>query len=686
LQSEPIVQKEQQGSGFPLILSYCVVHASALFAFLTFGMATNGLEFFYFYPRPAETILQPFTLHAMMWLGTASFSIFGLTVLWRFRTEPKRVRMNGLWLLAAILAASVSLALLGVLAFPDLMPFWWLGAGAVALCWLGLGSVVSSIFGDPRQLVKSFFASLLGIGAILEVWSLSHWLYAGIASGVTFRSVGSDLEMNLTYANSWSFPAIFTAAWLSPIWIYIAYFVFSRLRTTERKSSPPKTLARQELRLGLDDLILAIFIILICVFVGFYVYLHDPPWLVGTDAYWRYSDPLQRVMNSGNVLVAASDELHGLYLLILYGIHALTGMSPFNLVKASPMVLATLLSLLTYFGVAKYRKDRTEGFFAALFSATTLPTTAGVFGSIDANWLALTASLVTVFILVSLASSSQNAAKAILVTLCGIFLLILHPWTWVVVALFLISAGFAFAIKREWKMVGASWIVPFSGLASGILVFVFVLGGSTVIGGLTTATQILASPLSEQSLLLRPFDVIGGAMNLWASFLNPLLMILVMVGVLSLVRENGSSYKIYLLSWMLITGLGTFFGVTLQTEIWRIWYVQPLWLLGGVGVSSLLGTRDPSNPSIALGFEAGKTAAIIFIAGLAVFLLEPMMGASVFYVAAVSPVLSNVGRRRGNVQTVLAATLILFVCVFFLNHALRSLYPLMLNPHNFIEH
>jgi hypothetical protein len=86
-------------------------------------------------------------------------------------------------------------------------------------------------------------------------------------------------------------------------------------------------------------------------------------------------------------------------------------------------------------------------------------------------------------------------------------------------------------------------------------------------------------------------------MSLWVSFLNPLLMILAMVGVLSLVRERGSSYRIYLLSWMLVAGLGTFFAVTLQTEIWRIWYVQPLWLLGGAGVTTLLGTRNASDPS-----------------------------------------------------------------------------------------
>jgi hypothetical protein len=301
-----------------------------------------------------------------------------------------------------------------------------------------------------------------------------------------------------------------------------------------------------------------------------------------------------------------------------------------------------------------------------------------VFASVDANWLALTVTMATVFVLASVAGSSRNAVKIILAALCGVFLLILHPWTWVVVALSLLFAGFIFAVGRRWKMLGASWIVPLSGLASGALVFV--LASETVRGRFTDAIQILVSPLAERSMLLHPFDVIGTAMNVWVSFLNPLLMILAMIGVLSLIREKSSSYKIYLLSWMFIAGLGTFFAVTLQTEIWRMWYVQPLWLLGGAGVSSLLGTRNASKPEGTLGFEA-KTAAIILLAGVAVCFLEPLLGAGVFYVAAVFPVLSNIGRRRASVQTVFATTLILFVCVFFLNHALRSLYPLMLYPH-----
>jgi len=668
-----------------LNVAYCVVHASALFAFLTFGMVTNGLEFFYFYPREAETILQPFALHTTIWLGTAAFSIFGLIVL-RFRAQATQVSMNRLWSpsATAIVASSILLTILGVLLFPDLVPFSLVGAAAVAFCWLGLGSGIACAFGDVRKLVKSFFASLLGIAAIVEIWSLSHWLYEGVAPSVTFGSVGSDLEMNLAYANSWSFLAIFVAAWLSPFWGYVAFRLFRTL-----KKDRPGDLAASysggmpRMKLELDDLVLAIVVILGCVLVGFYAYFRDPPWLVGTDAYWRYNDPLERVVNSGDPLTAVSSEWHGLYLLILYGVHLLTGLSPFSIVKASPVVLATFLSLLTYFGVANYR-SRTEGFFAAFFCATTFPTTLGIFASIHANWFAMIVALATLFVLISIGRSSRDAVpKAMLIALLGVFLLLLYPWVWGIVALSTLFAGLVFLIRKNWKMSGASLIVPLLGITSAALVFTVASEGEKA--NLISAFGIFSAPLMSQSLVSSPFGVIEDSFRIWASFLNPLLAILVFIGALLLVREKSSSYKTIMLSWMLVAGAGTFFAVTLQTEIWRIWYVQPLWLLGGVGVSGLLGTRNASKPASTSGFEA-KTAIIIFIAGVAVYFMEPLLGASVFYIAAVSPVLSSIARRRQNIHSVFATTLILFVCVFFLNHALRSLYPLFLDPHNYLEH
>jgi hypothetical protein len=687
LQIEPVLSR--RGTSFRAFsaVAYGVVHGSALYVFLTFAMAVNGVEFFYFYPREAQTILRPFSLLAIVWLVAAGFSVLGLISLGlRADRAGRRVTRRQLW--AVILGASIALILILVEAilFQYPVPFWWIGTVAVGICWLGFGDGVAQIIGGRRKLIWAFLASLLGIGAIVEIWSLSHWLYSGFVPLAGYDKTWPDLEMNLTYAWSSLFPAIFLATWLSPIWAFIVVKLYRmanrRKRLGSQISESPQV---QRIKLGLDDFILLLVLILICVVIGFYPYFHDPSWLVGTDAYWIYKDPLDRVAGSPNVLAAASNEHQGPYLLILCGIMSVTGLSPFDVVKVSPMMLAALLSALTYLVVTRFRGSRTEGFFAGFLSATTFPTTLGIFASIDANWFTLSVWLVALFILISLGQTSKRGLwKALLAALCGMVLLVLHPWTWGIVALSALVAGLVFLAKKNWKMFAASLTVLLSGLVSGALVFA--TGSHTERARLIDTISIYTAPLAEPLLVQHPFGVIFDALRVWSPMLNPLLMVLVIVGVVLLVRERASNYKVFMLSWMAVAGIGTFFAVTLNTDMWRIWYLQPLWLLGATGIRGLLQMGNSIWNDQASYLVVARTALIISIAGIAVFLLDPVVGSVIFYVAALSIVLIHLGGQRANTKTVLASVFVLFVLVFFLDHALRSLYPLILDPHNYLEH
>ncbi len=687
LETEPALSTK--GTSFRTFsaIAYGVVHGSALYVFLTSMMAASGVEFFFFYPREAQTMLRPFSLLAIVWLVAAGFSVLGLIAL-GLRADRAGIRVTRRQLRAVIFGVSIALILILVEAilFQYPVPFWWIGTVAVGICWLGFGDGVAQIIGGRRKLIWVFLASLLGIGAIVEIWSLGHWLYSGFVPLAGYEKTWPDLEMNLTYAWSSLFPAIFLVTWLSPIWAFIVVRLY---RMANRRKPVGSQISERpqvrQIKLGLDDFILLLALILICVVIGFYPYFHDPSWLVGTDAYWRYKDPLDRVAGSPNVLAAASNERHGLYLLILYGLMYVTGLSPFDMVKVSPMILAALLSALTYVAVTRFRGSRTEGFFAGFLSATTFPTTLGIFASIHANWFTLSVGLVALSILISLGQTSRRALwKALLATLCGIVLLILHPWTWGIVALSALVAGLVFLVKKNWKMFGASLTVFLSGLVSGALVFVS--GSDTERARLIETVSNFTAPLTAPSLIEHPFGVIYDAFRVWSPMLNPLLMAFAIVGVMLLVRERASNYKVFVLSWMAVAGIGTFFAVTLNTEIWRIWYLQPLWLLGATGIRGLLQVGNSIWGGEASYLFVARTALIIGIAGIAVFLLDPVVGSVIFYVAALSIVLIHLGGQRASTKTVLASAFILFVLVFFLNHALRSLYPLILDPHNYLEH
>jgi len=226
--------------------------------------------------------------------------------------------------------------------------------------------------------------------------------------------------------------------------------------------------------------------------------------------------------------------------------------------------------------------------------------------------------------------------------------------------------------------------VPLCGLVSGALVFG--VGSETEKARLIETVRNFSAPLVNQSLVLNPFGVIGDSFRMWAPFLNPLLAILVAIGALFLVREKLSSYKTLVLSWMIVTGVGTFFAVTLQTEIWRIWYLQPLWLIAAAGVSGLLRVSNLAAVALKSNLEVVTVASIIVLSGLVLLFLEPVLGSWIFYPIALLPALFNYRGREANSRSIFALSLIVFVSLFFLNHALRSLYPLILDPHNFLEH
>jgi len=670
--------------GYLFALAYCVIHVSALYVFLTLVLATNGLEFFYFYPREVQTVLQPFSLQAEVWLGAGVFSVLGLT-LFGFRTRDTRE-----FAIRSALAL-IALILLVVSFLMGPVQFWWMGTIAVAICWLRLGPL-TRIVGGQRQLLLSFLASLLAIGAIVEIWSLGHWFCAAVDPSTTWGKAGADFEMNLTYATFSLFPAIFVAAWLSPIWIPVLLLMFRKLQGSgprpPRVAGNPRT---RQLKLGLDDAILALAIMLVSVLVGFYAYFHDPPWLVGTDAYWGYYVRLERIADSGNALSAAANEVHGFYLLLLYGVHTVTGISTFNIIKASPVVLCALLSVSSYFLVAGSRGKRIEGFLAGFLSATTFPTTLGIFASILAMWLALSLALITFWALVSSDLSSRNRMpKIVLAAFCGTLLLITHAWVWGVTMASILLAAFVFVSSRNRRMSVACTVVLLSSLLSGGLIFVSTQAERALEFG-RAITDFMA-PLANQSSLLSPFGIIRHELGVWAPFLNPILMVLAAAGVLCLVLERPSAYKILLLCWMAVAGTGTFFAVGFEGGIWiwRMWYLQPLWLLAATGINGLLQTGDSNNDRVALAPEGAKidwrSTATVLVGGLVVVVFQLVAGASAFYVGAVSPLLLGVGRRRANAQTIFASILILFLCLFFLNQALRSLFPLILYPHNYLEH
>ena len=175
-------------------------------------------------------------------------------------------------------------------------------------------------------------------------------------------------------------------------------------------------------------------------------------------------------------------------------------------------------------------------------------------------------------------------------------------------------------------------LVPVCGLVAAALVFA--LRSETEKARLVETARNFPARLVDQSLVLNPFSVIDNSLSTWASFTNPLLA-LVVIGAIFLARKKPSSYKILVPSWMTVTDVGTFFVVALQTETWRIWYVQPLWLIAAAGVGGLLRFSNSWICTTKVNVEVVMAVVTIIFGGLALLFLEPILGSWLFCVVAI---------------------------------------------------
>jgi len=111
----------------------------------------------------------------------------------------------------------------------------------------------------------------------VRIRSLGHWLYASVAPDAIWGKARADFEMNLTYANAWLFPIIFTVAWLPPIWSPSVFYVSRSVRGNELTAfTATGGHSTQQTKLGLENLVLTLTLMLISVLVGFYAYFTTP--------------------------------------------------------------------------------------------------------------------------------------------------------------------------------------------------------------------------------------------------------------------------------------------------------------------------------------------------------------------------------------------------------------------------
>jgi hypothetical protein len=434
-------------------------------------------------------------------------------------------------------------------------------------------------------------------------------------------------------------------------------------------------------------------IAILAIAVAFYPYLAGQQWLVGVDSLINYYNPLidlSRLSLSNGLRILAS-TFHGVYVGLLFLLERATGLSPFLIVKCAPPVFAFLTGLIIFWMLLNCTGSHRLAILSSACSILWIPTTLGIFAGLQSNWAALVLwMLFLALTLWSMESRSKRATVFILQALASAGILAIHPWTWGV----FISTLVIFAVIVHLQKAEAAHASLRSIFAA------LVLAVPAGIAGIILVSNIRKEALSALQnyvwLLSKPNQIalVGDAIYLgyaqWASFLSPLLLAICLLGAASIVQHKGFLSK-YVLAWIVACSIGSILAAPIgynptspelsEPELWRVLYISPLPILLAFGIEKawqLVGRLETVTPNRLHALFPPILAALC--SAPLVISTSPIVKLVAVLAALTACLVLAFKQGPQAAKTLVVMTLLLIVA----NAAFRSLYPLLLDPHNLL--
>ncbi|HKM78037.1 MAG TPA: hypothetical protein VJZ03_03095 [Candidatus Bathyarchaeia archaeon] len=531
----------------------------------------------------------------------------------------------------------------------------------------------------------------LAIFVLIEYSTLYYWIGSAFNPQTQVGVLAEELELNLTFS---LFPfAILTMLLLLFSWLWIP--ILTRYLKRAHKMVQNQAPIHEGLRnRRLFAASLDLFVIL-AILLFFYPYLAGQTWIVGVDSYINYLNPLNDLAGlTPSQAFVKSYSLHGLYVFLLYLIQLGSSASSFTVVKFVPLVLAFAVASAVFLATVRAGWKFELAILSSTCTLLWLPTTLGIFGGIQANWLAFV--LWMLFLSFYFLSREWNIMIYILQALISFVIFVMHPWTW---GVFFASLVFTAIITRsgEWKkrslqgVCAALMIV----LPAGIAAYNFLPSLAPDLGNTLGLYLYSLSQVNATSLLPIFGTALAGLFLDWGSFLSPLLLLISLVGAYALHSEEGI-VRNYLLAWIAAWCLGSILVAPIgynyasplvgETELWRMLYISPLPILLALGIEKCfnftkhldaLETQQTSR-QLQIFFSA-----IFIVSGTGLIIFIDPLFRLVVVLSALGSLLFLVIRFQNKypfVRTIVVSLLILML----INTAFRSLYPLLLDPHSLL--
>jgi hypothetical protein len=682
---------------------------SLAYAFATsflFGLATvlnaANIQFVFYYPRRVQITLIDARVDVLVWVAS-TLCLFVLAI-WYSKNQDFRAART----VIALLGMTLSLALLvplenGILAGAEAYLLFGFVAAEFTLLALWNAKHPDNQLRISVSLVLIYF---LAYFAVIEMSSATFWVVRSFGSQTQVGLLDSAIELNFSYVTYGLIPWLYLGFLFSWAWVPLAQRLILRSKTFQNlfraggdqdESSPKSNSSGDWTSILLDPRLYLV--MAVALFVAYYPYFQNPPWLVGTDAYWRYFDPLKRMNLRGGLggFAEALAERHPVPLAILYAVQLIFHATAFNAVRYTPIFLVVTLALFAWIFLARGR-SMNFGLIVFLLSTFSVVTTVGFYSSILANWMALVC-WVFFFAYAGFVSDVKLRTRDVLVLLIvSTAVLLLHPWTWGVFAAAVIIAAILTFQERKLRRSATILLLVISLTAVLALVsFTFLAGsqGWREIDAIDLYTYVINNP----STVLFFWDAVKRLTEIWSPFFSSLYIALSIIGVFALRASNLSTWRRNLIiGWLCVSALGSILVAPIgfdparptetESQLWRLFFLTPFFLTAPFGIAWI--AKIPSRFRSAVSDKlrgAASTDAPIWLGVLLVlgFVLAslPVWGRPLILLA-ILPLSTGffLVRCEGEEAVFLSDIMIATFLLVAFNNTARSLSQLLIDPHN----
>jgi hypothetical protein len=635
------------------------------------------IPFFLYYPRTTTTVLISELFDVYFFVATTACVPLALFLSRRSLSKSGMLGIVAIWIAGLML-------LVGRQAYG--VPTLYATVAFTAV--LNLTSAE-----DRRAATVELSVCTLTILVLIESAALYYWAVSALNPEGQVGLLSEQLEANLTYSLFPLGPIAMILLLFSWLWIPLAmkYFLYPQTTMTRNYFKWGNATINHEGKWNRRVVIAAVDLFaILSILVYVYPYLAGQTWIVGVDSYIRYVDPTNSLVGQPLTNAIFTSSRHGLYLVILYLIQRGTGFSSFWVVRFAPLFLEFTGALAVFVMIRQAGWKLELAIISAVCAILWLPTTLGIYAGIQANWLVFV--LWMLFLALSFRNVNFSIVAFVSQSLISAAILLIHPWTWGVFFATLVANS---VISMRSKLMKSSITTVLSAIVVtvplGIAAYQFSPGMQNDIGNTLSLYSFFFYHPTYSLLIFQ--GALTEVLNNWSSFFPPILLLICLVGAYSLSSHQGAA-KNYILAWTAIWCVGSFLVAPIgflpmnpaasETQLWRIMYASPLPFLLAMGLEKCVDLSKKLDP-LRGTFPVSRQQPIIISVLLVVLsatlfaFQDPFVRIAIILVAVAIVLLLSI--RFPQYQAVRILT-IAFLVLVIVNSAYRSLYPLLLNPHN----